>query len=45
MPGATWWDGKFGGVAEPQGVFTYVGVAKDLKGKVYELNGSITLMR
>jgi gliding motility-associated-like protein len=47
MPGAsaTWWDGKVNGIAEPAGVFTYVGTAKDLKGKVYELKGNVTLMR
>ncbi|MDZ4668158.1 MAG: LamG-like jellyroll fold domain-containing protein [bacterium] len=45
MPGGTWWDGKINGVPEPPGIFTYVGYAKDKKGKAYELNGTISLIR
>ncbi len=45
VPLGLWWDGKTSGLAEPAGVFTYVGFAKDLKGKIYELNGSVTLIR
>jgi gliding motility-associated-like protein len=45
MPGGTWWDGKINGVPEPPGIFTYVGYAKDKKGKSYELNGNISLVR
>ena len=45
MPGGTWWDGKINGEPEPPGIFTYVGYAKDKKGKSYELNGTISLVR
>ncbi|MBP7511825.1 MAG: gliding motility-associated C-terminal domain-containing protein [Bacteroidia bacterium] len=45
MPGGIWWDGKVNGVPEPPGIFTYVGYAKDKKGKSYELNGTISLVR
>jgi gliding motility-associated-like protein len=45
VPFGLWWDGKTNGLAEPPGVFTYVGFAKDLKGRLYELKGSVTLMK
>ncbi len=45
IPSGAAWDGKVNGLAEPSGVFTYVGFAKDLKGKIYELKGSVTLIR
>lgn len=45
LPGGNWWDGKVNGVAEPPGIFTYNVVARDKKGKSYELNGTIALVR
>jgi gliding motility-associated-like protein len=45
MPGGTWWDGKVNGIPEPPDIYTYTAVAKDKKGKSYELNGTIALVR
>ncbi len=45
VPGGLWWDGKINGTPEPPGIFTYYVVAKDKKGKSYEMNGTVTLVR
>jgi gliding motility-associated-like protein len=39
------WDGRFGGSQQPSGVYVWRLRAVDYAGKVYELKGSITLIR
>jgi gliding motility-associated-like protein len=45
MPGGTWWDGKINGQPEPPGIFTFYAIAKDKKGKSYELSGTVAIVR
>jgi gliding motility-associated-like protein len=45
VPGGTFWDGKVNGDDAEMGIYSYVGIAKDLKGRTYEIKGSITLVR
>ena len=45
MPGGEWWNGKINGNPEPAGIFTYSISARDKKGRSYELNGTVTLLR
>ena len=45
MPGGEWWNGKINGNPEPAGIFTYAISARDKKGRSYELNGTVTLLR
>ncbi len=45
MPGGTWWDGNAGGQPAPGDIYSYVGLAKDLKGKLTNLSGTIALSR
>jgi gliding motility-associated-like protein len=45
MPGGEWWNGKINGNPEPPGIFSYTISARDKKGKMYELTGTVTLLR
>lgn len=45
MPGGSWWDGKINGVPEPAGIFAFTAFARDKKGKSYEINGTVALIR
>ncbi|MCG9879671.1 MAG: gliding motility-associated C-terminal domain-containing protein [Bacteroidia bacterium] len=45
MPGGEWWNGKINGTPEPPGIFSYTVSARDKKGKSYEQNGTVTLIR
>jgi hypothetical protein len=45
LPGGEWWNGKINGNPEPPGIFTYSISARDKKGRSYELNGPVTLLR
>lgn len=45
MPGGIWWNGTLNGEPADQGIYTYVGSAKDKKGKIYKMNGTIALIR
>ena len=45
MPGGAWWDGKINGNPEPPGIFTFTLFGRDKKGRSYEINGTVTLLR
>lgn len=45
MPGGEWWNGKINGTPEPPGIFSYTVTARDKKGRSYERNGTVTLIR
>ncbi len=45
MPGGVWWNGTYKDSPCPEGVYFYVLKAKSSTGKLYDLNGTITLKR
>jgi gliding motility-associated-like protein len=45
MPGGVWWNGTYKDSPCPEGVYFYVLKAKSSTGKLYDLNGTITLIR
>lgn len=45
VPEGAYWDGKVDGNAVEAGVYSYTGLARDIKGKTYELKGSVTVVR
>lgn len=45
FPNGTWWNGTFKNEPCPDGVYFFIVYAKSLNGKVFDLHGTLTLLR